>query len=101
MGRRQKYDIIADILKIAAMGSKKTRLVYLSNLNFTILKEYLEILLKKELLEMSNDEIYTTFKGFFYLEKYEEIQSLLNDKDHDEKIDIKPEIKDITQKSIP
>ena len=100
MARRQKWDIIADILKIAAMGSKKTRLVYLSNLNFTILKEYFDILLRNELIEISNDEIYTTFKGFFYLEKYEEISNLLNTDNNDSKIDVKPEVKEISQKSI-
>jgi len=97
MGRRQKYDIIADILKIAAMGTKKTRLVYLSNLNFTILKDYLDLLLKKELLEFSDGELFTTLKGFLFVEKYVEIQKLLKDETYTLKLEVKPEIQEVSQ----
>ncbi len=97
MGRRQKYDIIADILKIAAMGTKKTRLVYLSNLNFTILKDYLDLLLKKELLEFSDGELFTTLKGFLFVEKYVEIQKLLKDENYTLKLEVKPEIQEVSQ----
>jgi predicted transcriptional regulator len=97
MGRRQKYDIIADILKTAAMGTKKTRLVYLSNLNFTILKDYLDLLLKTELLEFSEDELFTTLKGFLFVEKYVEIQKLLKDESYTLKLEGKPEIQEVSQ----
>ncbi len=100
MGRRQKYDIIADILKTAAMGTKKTRLVYLSNLNFTILKDYLDLMLKKELLEFSDEEIFTTLKGFLFVEKYMEIKQLLKDEKNTLKLEVKPEIQDISQRNI-
>ena len=99
MGRRQKYDIIADILKIAAMGTKKTRLVYLSNLNFTILKEYLDILLKKELLESSEGIFFTTLKGFYFLEKYVDIKKLIDDEDYTLKIEAVPKTHDILQRN--
>jgi len=88
MGRRQKYDIIADILGLAAMGTKKTRLVYLSNLNFTILKDYLDLLLKKKLLEFSDDELFTTWKGFLFIEKYVEIKKLLEDENYNLKLEV-------------
>ncbi len=97
MGRRQKYDIIADILKIAAMGTKKTRLVYLSNLNFTILKDYLDFLVKKELIEFSDEELFTTLKGFLFVEKYVEIQKLLRDENYTLKLEAEPEIQDISR----
>ncbi len=97
MGRRQKYDIIAEILKIAAMGTKKTRLVYLSNLNFTILKDYLDLLLKKEFLEFSDEELFTTLKGFLFVEKYVEIQKLLKDEKFTLKLEVKPEIQEVSQ----
>ena len=100
MGRRQKYDIIADILKTAAMGTKKTRLVYLSNLNFTILKDYLDLLLKKELLEFSDEEIFTTWKGFLFVEKYVEIQELLEDESYTLKLDVKSELQEVPQRNI-
>ncbi len=100
MGRRQKYDIIADILKTAAMGTKKTRLVYLSNLNFTILKDYLDLLLKKELLEFSDEELFTTLKGFLFVEKYVEIQKLLKDENYTLKLEVKPELQEVSQRNI-
>ncbi len=100
MGRRQKYDIIADILKTAAMGTKKTRLVYLSNLNFTILKDYLGLLLKMELLEFSGDEYFTTWKGFQFVEKYVEIEKILKDENYTVKQEVKPEIQELSQRNI-
>jgi predicted transcriptional regulator len=100
MGRRQRFDIIADILKIAAMGTKKTRLVYLSNLNFTILKDYLDLLLKKELIELSDEEYCTTLKGFLFLEKYVEIQKLLKNGKDTLKNEIKAEIQDISLNTL-
>ena len=97
MGRRQKYDIIADILTIAAMGTKKTRLVYLSNLNFTILKDYLDLLLNKELLEFSDEKLFTTLKGFLFVEKYVEIPKLFKDENFTLKLEVKPEIQEVSQ----
>jgi predicted transcriptional regulator len=98
MGRRQKYDIIAEILTIAAMGTKKTRLVYLSNLNFTILKDYLDLLLNKELLALSDDEVCTTWRGFLVLEKYLELKKLLEDGNHSINLEVKPSIQGISQR---
>ena len=101
MGRRQKYDIIADILTTAAMGTKKTRLVYLSNLNFTILRDYLDLLLTKELLEFSDEEYCTTWKGFLFVEKYVEIQKILNDENYTFNLEEKSDIQQVSHRNIP
>jgi predicted transcriptional regulator len=73
MSRRSNLEIVADILKIAKNGAKKTRIVYGANLNFKMLGEYLDKLEKAGLLTNSvyNDGlIKTTEKGNSYLQQY-------------------------------
>jgi len=43
--RRNDLDICADILKVAKTGAKKTQIVYQANLNFKIVKKYLQRLI--------------------------------------------------------
>jgi predicted transcriptional regulator len=73
MGRRCKTDIYAEILKLAKDGIRKTPLVYQANLNFTVLKKYLNILKEKEFIYISDDVINTTKEGLFFLEQYNEM----------------------------
>jgi len=71
--RRNNSDIIAEILRIARKGAKKTRIVYGANLNFKMLREYLERLEKAGLIARSpNDSgmVKTTEKGWRYLQQY-------------------------------
>ncbi len=79
--RRDRLYIIAEILAIAKDGSLKTQIMYRANLSFAQLNEYLNFLLKKELLKVHTDErktfYKTTSKGIKYLENYEEISHLL------------------------
>lgn len=79
--RRDRLYIIAEILAIAKDGSLKTQIMYRANLSFAQLNEYLDFLLKKELLKMdtNNGKTFykTTSKGIKYLENYEEISNLL------------------------
>lgn len=39
---RTRHEVAADILKVAQKGAIKTRIVYGANLNFGIIKKYLE-----------------------------------------------------------
>ena len=48
--RRSRVEIIAEILRIAKRGAKKTRIVYGANLNFKMLDNYLQRLEKAGLL---------------------------------------------------
>jgi len=51
--RRSNLEIVAEILRIAKKGVKKTRIVYGANLNFRMLGEYLEKLEKAGLVARS------------------------------------------------
>jgi len=83
MVRRGKLDIIADILRVAQGGHKKTKLVYETNLNFQLLGEYLEILLNKGFIFQYKKEFYTSDAGFQYLRYYDLLVSLYNGEDYD------------------
>lgn len=72
--RRDKIEIIVDILKVALHGAKKTHIVYKANLNFTVFKRYLIGLEEKGLLMKINGGHYiTTQKGSQFLEQYNKI----------------------------
>ena len=67
-------DIIADILRIARKGAKKTRIFYGANLNFKLLNEYLERLEEAGLITNDQEKrgmLKTTDKGRKYLQHYE------------------------------
>jgi predicted transcriptional regulator len=79
--RRDRLYIIAEILSIARDTSLKTQIMYKANLSFAQLNEYLNFLLKMELLQRNTEEGKTTYKttakGMEYLQNYEEISNLL------------------------
>ena len=79
--RRDRLEVIEDILKVAdnPNGANKTKLVYMSNLNFNRLTSFLNFLLEKEFLEKVKDESkYTlTVKGREFLRQLEKMQKML------------------------
>lgn len=83
--RRDKLFIIAEILEIARDGTLKTQIMYRANLSFTQLNDYLNFMLKIELLEKlaeSVKDIYrATEKGIDFLQRYREISELLKTED--------------------
>jgi len=74
--RRNDLDIVADILQVARDGAKKTRIVYQANLNFKIVKGYLERLIGNGMLVHDPPRYYTVEKGRDYLEAYVNLVSL-------------------------
>ena len=78
MARRCRIDIIADILKAAKDGNKRTKLVYETNLNFTIFQEYFTLLVETGLIEQFNKKIYTSDRGLQYIRHYDELDELMN-----------------------
>ena len=74
--KRNKLDICAEILRLSKGGAKKTHLVYQANLNFKIIKRYLEDLLERKLLAFNDPHYVTTAKGKDYLTKYEALKNL-------------------------
>ncbi|RJS84099.1 transcriptional regulator [Candidatus Bathyarchaeota archaeon] len=71
--RRSNLEIIAEILRIARRGARKTQIVYGANLNFKMLKEYLKKLEEAGLITISEESaeiIRTTSKGFRFLQQF-------------------------------
>lgn len=79
--KRSKQEIIAQILEVCLEGSSKTRIVYQVNLNFRTINPYLDILTKKELVEVNGSEqkLYkTTLKGLDLLDAIKKVNSSLS-----------------------
>jgi len=78
--RRNSNDIVADILRVAADGAKKTRIVYGANLNFKIIKNYLPRLIEQGFIDYDgsgrNGLYYTTPLGNEFLWRYDALQSV-------------------------
>ena len=89
MARRGRLDIIADILRVANRGSKKTKLVYETNTNFGLMKEYLALLDKRGLIREYDARVYTTDAGNEYLLYYDELLQLLMNNMEKDHIDLK------------
>ena len=82
--KRSDIDIIANILREANRGIKKTRIMYRCNLSHKQLKAYLQLLLEMGLLtppskkEKTNLKSYkTTSKGLEFLKAYRVLKSLM------------------------
>jgi len=69
--RRNNLDICADILRVSRSGAKKTHLVYRANLNFNIVKKYLNELISNDLLENNGEMFFLTDKGAKFIERYD------------------------------
>ena len=81
--RRDRLQIIAEILQTAKDGALKTPIMYKANLSFAQLNEYLSYLLEIKLLETitkDGERIYkATDKGLKYLQGHMKIRSLLQE----------------------
>ena len=70
---RHSLDITRDILLVASVKVRKTRIMYQANLSFVQVKKYLHALLMKELLRRDGDSCYLiTNKGLKFLELYDQ-----------------------------
>jgi predicted transcriptional regulator len=64
--------ILAEILRIARAGARKTRIMYQANLSFAMLNKYLGYALETELVACPDGECYVaTSKGREFMEKYD------------------------------
>ncbi len=79
--RRDRLNIMAEVLAVTSNGALKTQIMYKANLSFAQLNEYLSFLLEVGLLKTVKKRertVYkTTRKGVKYLESYAEIRDLL------------------------
>lgn len=97
--RRDRLNIIAEILEITQDCALKTQIMYRANLSFTQLNEYLDFMLRTRLLmkivEENGKESYkATKKGLKYLQLYYALISLLSS----EKVDSGDTLKCLLQK---
>jgi len=77
--RRNDLDICADILQVARTGAKKTQIVYQANLNFKIVKGYLQRLIANGMLDpIPEGRLFiTTSVGVEFIERYRALVSPL------------------------
>ena len=79
--RRDRLKIMAEIMEAAKGGQLKTRIMYMVNLSFTQVNEYLSFLTEMGFLSVRADnrkKLYeTTDKGKRYIENFKEMSSLL------------------------
>lgn len=73
MVRRDRHDIVMEILKSLKSGRKKTQTMKDVNLSFVQAQQYLGILLEKGLIERTDDKVFkTTTSGLKFIEKCED-----------------------------
>ena len=72
---RRRFEIIADILKAAENGAKKTRIMYVANLSHGLLEKYLMKTINVGFIRFNNDGYEVTEKGRLFLERYAEFSS--------------------------
>lgn len=78
--KRSEIEILADILKVAESGAKKSQIVYKANLNFKIVEGYLNILRSSGLItgpEGQKNIFNTTEKGIGYIEHFETFKNFI------------------------
>jgi predicted transcriptional regulator len=74
--RRDRHDIIAEILKTAKEGEKKTYIMYKARLSHAQLKLYLDFLNQNGMIVNSDGVYQTTSKGLNFVREFESIDFL-------------------------
>ncbi len=75
--RRSFFEIVAEILQTAKKGAKKTRITNSCKISNGMTKEFLNYLLRADLLRVGNS-FHTTEKGLQFLQAYQTLELLLN-----------------------
>jgi len=76
---RSTFEIIAEMLRVAKHGAKKTHIMYSCNLSYGATEEYIIYLLETGLLRIGNS-FHTTDKGIRFLRAYQTLELLLTTK---------------------
>ena len=74
---RSFFEIIAEILRVARNGAKKTRIMYSCNLSYRMTEKFLTYLLEADLLRIGNS-FHTTEKGLRFLKSYQTLELILS-----------------------
>jgi predicted transcriptional regulator len=72
---RRRFDILADMMRVAGSGARKTKIMYFANLSFVLLNRYLEDALHVGFLRFDGEQYLVTKKGEAYLERYKAFAS--------------------------
>lgn len=75
MRYRRRFEIIADVLRVAGQGSKKTKIMYFANLSYLLLKKYLDDTLRVGFLKFDGEGYAVTDQGQAFLERFTEFSS--------------------------
>ena len=104
--RRDRIEIVAEILRLAQNDVKKTRIMYRGNLSYAAVNEYLEFMLKRGLLDKfekektgSHDLYRCAKKGQIFLEHYNQINEMFNVPDSGMENFVKPKPPYVTPQS--
>jgi predicted transcriptional regulator len=83
---RDKIEIISHVLEAANGGAIKTRIMYKAVLSYKQMKEYVNFLAEKGLLEYGYQQdvriVRTTEKGLLFLDTYYRIQDIITEDNH-------------------
>jgi len=79
--KRNRLEIISEILQVAKNGAKKTHVMYQCNLSYRQTEKYLNHLLKTGFLRIGNS-YHTTEKGLQFLRTYQTLELLLNTRNY-------------------
>lgn len=74
--RRDRHEIIAEILKTAKEGKKKTDIMYTARLSHSQLQLYLGLLDRNGMIVNENGVYMTTPKGLTFIREFEAINFL-------------------------
>ena len=79
MVKRDRLEIMAEILGLCSEPKTKTHVMYGTNLSWKMLQHYLSELQSRELLEVHNNSnrYVTTKRGLNFLDKWKELKELL------------------------
>ncbi|MGQ9460323.1 MAG: winged helix-turn-helix domain-containing protein [Candidatus Bathyarchaeaceae archaeon] len=80
--KRQRIEIMVQILAFCTRGRRKTRIMYKINLSYVQLKTYLTLLTSQRLLGHNSDLYMITEKGYRFLEVFIQLNDVLEDQAH-------------------
>ena len=86
--KRNRHQIISEILEICRNGANKTKIVYQANLNFRMVNPYLKVLIEKHLINLDQGEYQTTPHGMNLLESINQVTEKLYGHDKTEPVAI-------------
>ncbi|MDH5438057.1 MAG: winged helix-turn-helix domain-containing protein [Candidatus Bathyarchaeota archaeon] len=75
--KRQRTEIMAQILAFCTQARRKTRIMYRNYLSHSQLKTYLTLLTSRDLLAHNSDQYVTTEKGHCFLEAFAQLNDVL------------------------